>query len=84
MEEQKDHTISFRMEGKATKAGTILRHVYKALCEKGYDPAGQIVGYLLSGDPTYITSHNNARNLMRSIERHEILEELLKAYLEGL
>jgi uncharacterized protein (UPF0297 family) len=51
--------------------------------EKGYDPVNQIVGYLLSGDPTYITSHNNARYLISRIERDELLEELVRAYVEG-
>ena len=56
--------------------------VYQALQEKGYNPINQLVGYLLSGDPAYITSHNNARNLIRKLERDELLEELLRHYLE--
>lgn len=60
----------------------ILTSVYNSLKEKGYNPVNQIVGYLLSGDPTYITSHNNARNVIRKIERDELIEELLKNYLE--
>ncbi|MCG0238282.1 MAG: IreB family regulatory phosphoprotein [Firmicutes bacterium] len=63
--------------------GEVLRKVYAALKEKGYSPIDQIVGYLLSGDPTYITSHNGARNLIRRLERDELLEELVRAYLEG-
>ena len=59
----------------------IIRAVYKALTEKGYNPIDQMVGYILSGDPTYITSHNNARSLIRKLERDELLEELLKSYL---
>jgi len=59
----------------------VLGEVYQALRAKGYDPVGQIVGYLMSGDPTYITSHNNARNLIRQLERDEILEELVASYL---
>lgn len=55
--------------------------VYKALEEKGYQPINQIVGYLLSGDPAYIPRHNDARNLIRKIERDELLEELVKSYL---
>lgn len=60
----------------------ILEQVYKSMEEKGYKPINQLVGYLLSGDPAYITSHNNARNLIRKLERDELLEELLKNYLE--
>lgn len=60
----------------------ILTSVYSSLKEKGYNPVNQIVGYLLSGDPTYITSHNNARHVIRKIERDELIEELLKKYLE--
>lgn len=60
---------------------TILKEVYKALEEKGYEPYDQIIGYILSGDPTYITSYNNARNLIREVEREKLLEELLKEYL---
>ena len=61
----------------------ILKEVYKALEEKGYNPINQIVGYILSGDPTYITSHNNARNLIREVERDELLETIIREYLEG-
>lgn len=59
----------------------ILELVYEALKEKGYDPVNQIVGYIMSGDPTYITSHNSARSLIMKVERDEILEELLKVYI---
>lgn len=59
----------------------ILMAVATALQEKGYNPIFHITGYLLSGDPAYITSHNNARNLIRRIERDEILEELIQSYL---
>lgn len=59
----------------------ILFTVYEALEEKGYNPINQIIGYILSGDPTYITSHNNARTLIRKFERDELLEEILKKYL---
>ncbi|NLY44722.1 MAG: IreB family regulatory phosphoprotein [Tissierella sp.] len=59
----------------------ILLQVYEALNEKGYDPINQIIGYILSGDPTYITSHNNARSLIRQLERDELLGEILKEYL---
>ena len=59
----------------------ILTTVYKALEEKGYNPLNQIVVYILSEDPTYITTHNNARNLIRKIDRDDLLEVLLKNYL---
>lgn len=62
----------------------ILRQVYAALKAKGYDPITQIVGYILSGDPTYITSHNQARSLIRRLERDEILEELVRSYVQNL
>ena len=64
------------------KAREILESVYEALEKKGYNPINQLVGYILSGDPAYITSYNNARNIIRKIERDELLEELLKKYLE--
>ena len=61
----------------------ILSEVYEALSEKGYDPVSQIVGYIMSGDPTYITSHKSARSLIMKVERDEILEELVRFYLAG-
>ena len=64
-------------------ASTILSHVYRALQAKGYDPVTQLVGYLISGDPTYITSHNNARSLIMKVERDELVEELLKVYISA-
>ena len=63
-------------------AQTILLCVYHALSAKGYDPITQIVGYLISGDPTYITSHNGARSLIMKMERDELVEEMLKTYIE--
>lgn len=60
---------------------SILKDVYEALKEKGYNPINQIVGYIMSGDPTYITSHNNARSLIMKVERDELVEELLKVYI---
>ena len=59
-----------------------LMTVYSALYEKGYDPIRQIVGYILSEDPTYITTHNNARNLIRRVDRFELLQNMLKEYLK--
>lgn len=79
-----DHTVMFKRKAEeADSVREILLAVYNALRERGYNPINQLVGYLLSGDPAYITSHNNARNLIRRIERDEILEELVKSYLEG-
>ena len=60
----------------------ILAQVYNALSEKGYNPVSQIVGYVMSGDPTYITSHNGARSLIMKVERDEIIEELLQDYIK--
>ena len=60
----------------------VLEDVYFALTEKGYNPINQIVGYIMSGDPTYIPSHKSARSLIMKVERDEILEELMKVYVE--
>ena len=60
----------------------ILKTVYKAMTEKGYNPVNQIVGYIMSGDPTYITSYRNARGLIGRVERDELVEEMLKEYIE--
>ena len=77
-----DKTMRFNVEKeKNAKSQEILKDVYNALVEKGYNPINQIVGYILSGDPTYITSHNNARNLIRMIERDELLENMVKYYI---
>ena len=61
---------------------SILKDVYEALTEKGYNPVNQIVGYIMSGDPTYITSHKNARSLIMKVEREEILEVLFENYID--
>lgn len=77
-----DETVGFNVEReKNSEARDILKKVYEALVEKGYNPINQIVGYILSGDPTYITSHNNARNLIRKVERDELLEKMVKEYI---
>ncbi len=77
-----DETMRFRFAGQQTHtAHDILIMVYNALLEKGYDPINQIVGYIISGDPTYITSYNNARYLIRRMERDELLEELVRFYM---
>ncbi len=72
--------LSKEMDNEAKR---IILTVYSALKEKGYNPVNQIVGYILSGDPTYITSHNNARVLIRKLERDELLEELVESYIES-
>ena len=69
-------------QGPQIQAKDILEIVYKALREKGYNPVNQMVGYIMSGDPTYITSHNGARSLVMKMERDELVEEMLKAYIE--
>ena len=77
------NTQFFQVEsGPQISAKDILEIVYKALSEKGYNPVNQIVGYIMSGDPTYITSHNGARSLIMKMERDELVEEMLKMYIE--
>mgnify|MGYP000463609616 CR=1 FL=1 len=68
-------------EEKKMEVSQVLREVYEALTEKGYNPINQIVGYILSEDPTYITNHNNARTLIRKIDRDELLQVLVRRYL---
>lgn len=65
------------------KVRDIIKRVYEALVEKGYNPVNQMVGYVMSGDPTYITSHNGARSLIMKVERDEILEALLEDYIQS-
>lgn len=77
-----ENTIFFKVEKeKKSNSKQILRQVYEALVEKGYNPINQIVGYILSGDPTYITSYKDSRSLIRQLERDELLEELVKEYI---
>lgn len=77
-----DKTMRFKVEKEQnSKAQEILKDVYESLVEKGYNPINQIVGYILSGDPTYITSHNDARNKIRQVERDELLEKMVKNYI---
>ena len=77
------NTQFFQVEsGPQISAKDILEIVYKALSEKGYNPVNQIVGYIMSGDPTYITSHNGARSLIMKMDREELVEEMLKTYIE--
>ena len=75
-------TMMFRVENEENNAANVIHAVYDALKTKGYNPINQIVGYLLSSDPTYITSYNNARGLIRKLERDELLEELVRSYLK--
>lgn len=77
-----EETMMFSVDKEQNNASVIIATVYQALKEKGYNPINQLVGYLLSGDPAYITSYNNARGLIRKLERDEILEELVTAYLK--
>ncbi|QCX32737.1 IreB family regulatory phosphoprotein [Caloramator sp. E03] len=82
MTERQEGTMQykFNMENRE-KIKEILNEVYDALKEKGYNPINQLVGYILSGDPTYITSYKNARAKIRKLERDEILEELLRGFI---
>lgn len=78
-----DNTMKFNFQDDSedTNVQEVLLAVYQALDEKGYNPINQIVGYLLSGDPAYIPRHNDARSLIRKLERDELIEELVKSYL---
>lgn len=77
-----DQTITFSLGNDREKEiRQILLEVYNALKEKGYNPINQIIGYILSEDPTYITTHNNARNLIRKIDRDTLLQVLVKYYM---
>ncbi len=75
-------TMKFKpIEDSGNEAQDILLYVYQALQAKGYDPITQLVGYIISGDPTYITSYNSARSMICRLERDEIIEELVRSYL---
>lgn len=74
--------FNFKEDEQPVNVREVLLNVFAALEEKGYNPINQIVGYLLSGDPAYIPRHNNARNLIRKLERDELIEELVKSYLK--
>ena len=79
------HTTKITLEfDKAREVREIVAQVYDSLKVKGYDPISQLVGYILSGDPTYITSYNGARGLIVKIERDELLEELVKTYINSI
>lgn len=78
-----ENTQYFKVQAEQElKVGDILKTVYQAMTEKGYNPVNQIVGYIMSGDPTYITSHNAARSLIMKMERDELVEEMLKTYIK--
>lgn len=82
--QDKNNTQFFKVDKEPeTQITEVIQVVYQALREKGYNPLNQIVGYVMSGDPTYITSHLNARSLVMKVERDEIVEELLKEYIKG-
>ena len=83
MQDRRTETQEFEMPRENRTAKDTLLSVYEAMQEKGYDPVNQIVGYLLSGDPTYITSYNNARYLISRMERDELLEELVRFYVKN-
>lgn len=79
-----DKTMTFSLgDDKEQEMKVVLTTVYDALREKGYNPINQIVGYLLSEDPTYITTHNNARSLIRELDRDELLRALVRSYLNN-
>ena len=75
--------IGFYKEVERPNVSDVLRMVYEALVEKGYNPIYQLTGYIMSGDPTYITSHKSARSLIMKVERDELVEELLKNYIKN-
>lgn len=80
-----DKTVQFSLKDeRSAEIQKTLIVVFNALKEKGYDPINQIIGYLLSEDPTYITTHHNARTLIRRIDRYDILQELIKKYTENI
>jgi len=79
------NTVRFSVSTDKEKAiQQIIKEVNEALIEKGYNPINQLLGYIMSGDPTYITSHRGARSLIRKVERDELIEEFIKAYLNLL
>ena len=78
-----DNTQYFKIQSdQEIRVSEVLQLVYQAMTEKSYDPVNQIVGYIMSGDPTYITSHKGARSLIMKVERDELVEELLRVYVE--
>lgn len=81
MNNDNNSTIKFKVEKQPMAVGEIILAVHDALSEKGYNPISQIVGYIMSGDPSYITAHKGARSLIQKVEPDEILEELVKYYV---
>ena len=79
-----DETMTFKIGTEENRAEKVIKNAYLAMSEKGYNPVHQLVGYLLSGDPAYITSHMDARSTIRKVERDELLEELVRTYLKNL
>lgn len=79
-----DETRMFSFGVEENRAQKVIKNAYKAMTEKGYNPVHQLVGYLLSGDPAYVTSYLEARSMIRKVERDELLEELVRSYLERL
>jgi uncharacterized protein (UPF0297 family) len=84
MTEISQETMMFKREPDKREVADTIKEVYTALEEKGYNPVEQLAGYLLSGDPTYITSYENARTTLRRHERYELIEELVKSYIKTL
>ena len=85
MDHNKDFTVKFELErDRSEEIKQIVQVIYTALTEKGYKPVEQIVGYIMSGDPTFITSHLNARNAIKKVDRDELLEEFIKVYFDHL
>lgn len=79
-----EETMMFKVGAEEPKSvAVVIKEVYQAMEEKGYQPINQLVGYLLSGDPAYITSHKNARSMIRKFERDELLEELVRSYIKN-
>ena len=83
MNNEMNHTQIIKPVQNRLAASEVLKEVYTALTEKGYNPINQIVGYIMSGDPTYITSYKGARSLINKVERDELLEELMRNYVES-
>ena len=84
MNEVSNNTQYFKeVQEPKIEVGQVLEHVYNALSQKGYNPVNQIVGYIMSGDPTYITSHNNARVMIMKVEKDELIEEALHYYINN-
>ena len=82
MADMKNTQFFKTVQNKKMDVSDVLKLVYEALTEKGYNPTNQIVGYIISGDPTYITSHKSARSLIMKVDRDEILEDLLSVYID--